>query len=230
MKMKVRCIGYKDTERDFTIGKIYTWKDNSLKCDNDYVFTDVVAGTDINKWFLSNYYEFEKVESNKVKDEEIWDMLSPKMEKNGIKHDCFKSVSNADFQNLTAFNIPLYSKEMLIKAVSLAYQVGYFRAEKGRPFKYGDKNSPKSDKFVTNKNGKKVYYCDDEIKIGDKVVFILGQDFTDVWPRTGTIGIVKEFSETQIVDNVEKAVLVNWYDERGGTRHNWPGYCKKVVE
>lgn len=87
--------------------------------------------------------ECEEVKNNSkstdMTDHEIWDMLSAKMQKNGVKVDCFKTVSNIDFPNLRAFNYPLYSKETLIKAVALAYRVGYARAVKGRPFKYGDK-------------------------------------------------------------------------------------------
>ena len=83
-------------------------------------------------------------------DGEIWDMLSAKMEKNGVKVDCFRTETG-DFPS---FSYPLYSKEALIRAVALAYRVGYKRAEKGRPFKYGDKaNKVEKTEKTKRRNG-----------------------------------------------------------------------------
>lgn len=107
--------------------------------------------SDIDQWYCNANW-VEKVKEN-LTDHEIWDMLRAKMEKNGVKVDCFKIVSNVDFPNLRAFNYPLYSKEALIKAVALAYRVGYKRAEKGRPFKYGDKVEKPKKVEETKKNG-----------------------------------------------------------------------------
>lgn len=72
----------------------------------------------IDDWSLSGWYEFKKVEDNedKMTDEEIFDMLKDKMKKNGI---CTEMCSS-----------------YVMKAVVLAYIVGYKRGEKGRPFKY----------------------------------------------------------------------------------------------
>ena len=122
MKMKVRCVGYKTNERYFTIGKIYTWEDGRLTNDTGFTYSvevGFVQGTDPNKWLLSDWYKFEKVDDDStMTDKEIYDMLLPKFEKN-------RSV----------FNGYAYLDEV----VALAYKCGYMRAMKGRPFKYGDK-------------------------------------------------------------------------------------------
>lgn len=97
-----------------------------------------------NKWYCDAQCVEEVQEL--LTDHEIWDMLSAKMEKNGVKVDCFRTETG-DFPS---FSYPLYSKEALIRAVALAYRVGYKRAEKGRPFKYD--NEAKKVK-ETKKNG-----------------------------------------------------------------------------
>lgn len=142
--------------KDCKVGKLVRWVDekNHRECPQYYPPVGTIGTilevteddilvrwpqdktADPNEWYCDTHC-VEEVQGL-LTDGEIWDMLRAKMEKNGVKADCFKSVSNAGFSNLTALNYPLYSKEALIKAVALAYRVGYKRAEKGRPFKYGD--------------------------------------------------------------------------------------------
>lgn len=55
-----------------------------------------------------------------LSDDEIYDMLKPKLEKSGAYIDC-------------GYYYELDSK----KAIALAYRSGYLRAKKGRPFKIG---------------------------------------------------------------------------------------------
>lgn len=208
MKMKVRCVGYKKSERNFTIGNIYTWEDDVLTSDN-YTYGTMAIGTNIDNWELSDSYIFKKVEDSENKDmtdEDIWNMLKPKMDKNGIK-----SLS--------------LSPKLVMKAVSLAYRCGYGRGSKGRPFKYNNVKS-KPNTYVINKNGDKIYYCNDEVKIGDKVVFI-GTSIcrSNAWPEHGTVGEVVEYCD---IFN-EDGLWVKWEDN-GETRHNWRMYCKKVVD
>lgn len=101
-----------------------------------------------NEWYCNAQY-VEKVQEL-LTDGEIWDMLSAKMEKNGVKVDCFRTEPG-DFPS---FSYPLYSKEALIRAVALAYRVGYKRAEKGRPFKYGDRaNKVEKTEKTKRRNG-----------------------------------------------------------------------------
>ena len=59
--------------------------------------------------------DIELVENVDMANEEIWEMLQPKLLKNYI------------FPNNVS------------EAVGMAYRVGYFRAMKGRPFKFGEK-------------------------------------------------------------------------------------------
>ena len=58
--MKVKCVGYKGEEREFTIGKIYEWN-GRLFSDSGFEFRTLVEETDISKWGLSDFYEFELV-------------------------------------------------------------------------------------------------------------------------------------------------------------------------
>lgn len=63
-KFKVRCIGFKRSERHFTEGETYVWEDDKITNDNGYVYDSLVCGPDISKWELSDWYIFEKVESD----------------------------------------------------------------------------------------------------------------------------------------------------------------------
>ena len=62
--------------------------------------------------------------------DEVWEMLKPKMEKNGMR-----MFAHPTYGGLRCF----YEPEIFQKAVALAYKMGYERAMKGRPFKYGEK-------------------------------------------------------------------------------------------
>lgn len=127
--MKVRCTWYLDSSNQFTVGKAYAWKNNTLVDDNGYCYKKLVEGTDIKQWKLSYWYDFEKVkENNNMSDKEIYDILKNKMDKNGIVGFYF------DFPGLF-----MYDENEMMKAVALAYTVGYKRIQKGRSFKYGDK-------------------------------------------------------------------------------------------
>lgn len=65
--MKVKCTGYKKGERHFTVGKVYEWKDNTLKDDNGFIYTIMVGGDNPDEWLLSNWYTFEGVKEPKFK-------------------------------------------------------------------------------------------------------------------------------------------------------------------
>lgn len=208
MKMKVRCVGYKRNEQYFTKGKIYTWEDGKLVNDIGFTYNNMVSGKNIDDWSLSNWYKFKKVEDNedKMTDEEIFGMLKDKLKKNGI---------------------PVYTfTPEMIKVVSLAYRAGYGRGSKGRPFKYANiKPAPKFDKYVVDSNGNKIYYNDDEVVIGDKVVFISHDGSKDdVWPEYGRVGCVVKYANPE-----GQGLFVKW-EGRSKSQHNWREYCKKVVE
>ena len=65
--------------------------------------------------------------------DEIWKMLEPKMRKNEL----VPSETNVACGMVTK---SYYDARDFEKAVALAYKVGYVRAMKGRPFKYGKTN------------------------------------------------------------------------------------------
>lgn len=73
---------------------------------------------------MSNYV-------NDMTNEEIWEMLKPKMEKNGLKIAGYLK----DYIGETA----CYDEFDVHNAIALAYKAGYLRAMKGRPFKIGEK-------------------------------------------------------------------------------------------
>lgn len=67
MKIKVRCKGYKRGEKYFTIGKVYEWEDGRLKNDNNFFYdTFMCKGTDPQEWNLSDWYDFEVVQDQKI--------------------------------------------------------------------------------------------------------------------------------------------------------------------
>lgn len=79
--------------------------------------------------------------NNNMTDEEIWNMLKPKMEKNGLISRCSRIEIRADaLPTYTNAVIKCYDESDVHKAIALAYKSGYLRSQKGRPFKIdGDK-------------------------------------------------------------------------------------------
>lgn len=75
-----------------------------------------------------------KIEKDEMTNEEIWEMLKPKMDKNGF----------------VGFNLwdgnTVYSEFDVINAVAIAYRSGYERCTKGRPFKFGENRAKKEKK------------------------------------------------------------------------------------
>ena len=72
-----------------------------------------------------------KVEEENMTNEEIWEMLKPKMEKNALTT---KNIHAGLFGPIYTYNA-----NDVHNAVALAYKVGYLRSQKGRPFKIGEK-------------------------------------------------------------------------------------------
>lgn len=68
--MKVRCIGYKTNERNFTIGNIYEVTEKGvIKGDSGFVY-EVAGGiegySNCYEWLKAKYYNFEEVKDNDV--------------------------------------------------------------------------------------------------------------------------------------------------------------------
>lgn len=62
---KVRCVGYKDKERLFTIGKVYDVVNGEITNDNGYTYNDTGYNQDVIE-FLSTWYKFKMVDNNSV--------------------------------------------------------------------------------------------------------------------------------------------------------------------
>ena len=66
-----------------------------------------------------------------MSDEEIYDMLKPKMKNSHVWNHGYRTVAYDDGYHLVR------EDNDVIKAIALAYRSGYLRAKKGRPFKIG---------------------------------------------------------------------------------------------
>lgn len=93
--------------------------------------------------------DIEEIESNPISEmtnKEIWEMLKPKMEKNGLKSTV--SVTRVptvwDGEDLIKFK-KVYYEDDVHNAIALSYKVGYLRSQKGRPFKIGDNKTGHSE-------------------------------------------------------------------------------------
>lgn len=132
---------------------------------------------------MSNYV-------NDMTNEEIWDFLKNKMSKNGLVSKA--SIINThveDYPNNKVEIIKAYYEDDVHNAIALAYKVGYLRAVKGRPFKFGEKkkkdghwepvnpnNLPKEGTKVRYSRESKEYSKEPEmIEIGDTGEFSYGK-------------------------------------------------------
>ena len=66
-----------------------------------------------------------------MSDDEIFNMLKPKMKNNNVWNHGYRAVAYDDGYHLVR------EDNDVIKAIALAYRSGYLRAKKGRPFKIG---------------------------------------------------------------------------------------------
>lgn len=87
-------------------------------------------------WYTKN--ELELVEE--MTNEEIWEMLKPKMEKNGLSSYDVTIPSVMNIEGFLTWAVtPVYAANDVHNAIAIAYRSGYLRAMKGRPFKIGEK-------------------------------------------------------------------------------------------
>ena len=93
--------------------------------------------------------DIEEVESSPISEmtnKEIWEMLKPKMEKNGLKSTV--SVTRVptiwDGKDLIKFKKAYYEDDVH-NAIALSYKAGYLRSQKGRPFKIGSNKTGHSE-------------------------------------------------------------------------------------
>ena len=72
-----------------------------------------------------------KIDEYALSDDEIYDMLKPKMKNSNICNHGYRAVAYDDGYHLVR------EDNDVIKSIALAYRSGYLRAKKGRPFKIG---------------------------------------------------------------------------------------------
>ena len=72
-----------------------------------------------------------KIDEHALSDDEIYDMLKPKMKNSNIWNHGYRAVAYDDGYHLVR------EDNDVIKSIALAYRSGYLRAKKGRPFKIG---------------------------------------------------------------------------------------------
>lgn len=80
-----------------------------------------------------------KIDEYALSDDEIYNMLKPKLESMCMKteyHKLFPTVFELEFEPQNDYS-PYIPESDVIKAIALAYRSGYLRAKKGRPFKIG---------------------------------------------------------------------------------------------
>lgn len=148
---------------------------------------------------MSNYKD--------MTNEEIWEMLKPKMEKNGLKSTTSTVRLPAQWCYGDSVDIvKSYEENMVHNAIALAYKAGYLRAIKGRPFKIGEKKKGGHWEPVDPKNlpkeGTKVRYnrkckdyTDDIIMIGDTGIVAFEGIFNPMWFGMKLDKTRKEFFE-----------------------------------
>ena len=80
------------------------------------------------------------MDNNNFTNEEIWNFLKNKMEKNGLTSKVsIVSTHIDDYPNNKVEIIKACYESDVHNAIALAYRSGYERAMKGRPFKIGEK-------------------------------------------------------------------------------------------
>lgn len=145
----------------------------------------------------------EKIVEN-MTNEEIWEMLKLKMEKNGVKSKA--SIINShidDYPNNEIKIIKAYYESDVANAIAIAYRSGYERAMKGRPFKFGEKKKKKGhwepvDPNNLPKEGTKVRYSRKNIDWSNSTYVEIGD--------TGTV----QFWESYFGFNLDVSKGLDW--------------------
>lgn len=133
---------------------------------------------------------------NDMTNEEIWEMLRPKMEKNNVLSELGVLCQGEDKLNKLLdtsiidgkYVTDVYPATAVQYAITIAYRSGYERAMKGRPFKFGEKKKKGGhwgpvDPNNLPKEGTRVRYAREDkeykeiplIALGDSGTFALGK-------------------------------------------------------
>lgn len=144
--------GMKDMKRNAMNGRTVRFINRNLHKKNPDCFPKVgTFGTIISSLVEGEFYvhwaegstsnddcwwveecDIELVAGEETTNEEIWQMLKLKMEKNGIESHPYP-LESGEFPDVW------YYPEDVHEAIAIAYRSGYERAMKGRPFKFEGK-------------------------------------------------------------------------------------------
>lgn len=148
--------------------------------------------------------DVELVRDEDMTNEEIWEMLLPKLRKNGFRPCGSRQLFTGGIANV-------YAWEDVHNAITLAYRVGYMRSQKGRPFKFGEKKKNGGywepvDPNNLPKEGTKVRYS----RFIKQPLIVTTDDILPV----GSIGIVKYFYNNFGIEVNEKWYCSSKYPKR----------------
>lgn len=137
---KVRYIGKDHKEMPVFYPKIGTLGTVVKEIGNTNWYIQWPKGSTSRKdcWYCDEN-DIELVENENMTNEEIWEMLKPKMEKSGLK----KKMGSLYIGKNLVDGFWVYSLDDVHNAIAIAYRSGYERAMKGRPFKIGERTEEK---------------------------------------------------------------------------------------
>ena len=119
------------TKPDEEIGEVNCVVEDRYGCHIFVAFND----KNVYKTQLAGYNYDEdklvKVDEYALSNDEIYNMLKPKLDKDNVWNHGYRVVRYNDGCRLVR------EDNDVIKAIALAYRSGYLRAKKGRPFKIG---------------------------------------------------------------------------------------------
>lgn len=119
-----------------TVGTVIEAYDEYYKC-NDWKVQWPKGSTSGDDCWFCDEEDVELIEEvdKQMTNEEIWEMLRPKMIKNGLK----EYQGGVFLDGLMTPGYYVYIADKAKEAIAIAYRSGYERAMKGRPFKIDNK-------------------------------------------------------------------------------------------
>lgn len=128
----------------FKVGDKVAYKTNPYECIGKAVVrilpNDIMIVTKDYEFIIESEDSIVAYEKEiDISDDEIYNMLKPKLESMCMKteyHKLLPTVFELEFESKNDYE-PYIPESDVIKAIALAYRSGYLRAKKGRPFKIG---------------------------------------------------------------------------------------------
>ena len=102
-----------------------------IMCDVCEVFGGYYIKMEENYYVIMPEDDLVLYDETALSDDEIYDMLKPKMKNSNVWNHGYRAVAYDDGYHLVR------EDNDVVNAIALAYRSGYLRAKKGRPFKIG---------------------------------------------------------------------------------------------